>query len=220
MGLRIGICGTGAWEDRHPDGLFRRDQNIWKNSFSNETALFRMSDGSMFRVNEFRRVGHPGTNGVSIYGTEASYEEQTGFPGDTRKAQVWLTKNGDDRERLSDLLDPAGVPFVPEDDAMKSVTGDDGTHLGVSKIHDVGRLPAEYKGMPNGHQGSHQFLVDDFIRSCHEKTMPPNNVWHAARYLVPGLVAHQSALADGEKLEVPDFGDPPGDGNQPPYFSR
>ena len=31
----------------------------------------------------------------------------------------------------------------------------------------------------------------------------------AARYLVPGLVAHESALRGGELLEIRDFGDPP-----------
>ena len=35
-------------------------------------------------------------------------------------------------------------------------------------------------------------------------------VWQAARYLVPGLMGHQSALQDGQLMEVPDFGDPPG----------
>ena len=36
---------------------------------------------------------------------------------------------------------------------------------------------------------------------------PPNNVWQAARYLVPGLVAHESAMSGGAQMEVPDFGD-------------
>lgn len=34
-----------------------------------------------------------------------------------------------------------------------------------------------------------------------------NNVWQAARYLVPGLVAHESARLSGQLLAVPDFGD-------------
>ena len=40
--------------------------------------LCRMSDGSTARISEFRRIGHPGTVGMSLYGTEASYEEQVG----------------------------------------------------------------------------------------------------------------------------------------------
>jgi len=36
-----------------------------------------------------------------------------------------------------------------------------------------------------------------------------NHVWAAARYLAPGLVAHQSAKMEGELLKIPDFGEPP-----------
>jgi hypothetical protein len=79
-------------------------------------------------------------------------------------------------------------------------------------VHDLARLPKEYVGLPNGHNGSHQFLVDDFIRACVEGTLPPNNVWQAARYMAPGLVAHESAVRGGELLEVPDFGDGDGKG--------
>ena len=39
---------------------------------------------------------------------------------------------------------------------------------------------------------------------------PPNNVWMAARYCVPGLIAHESARQGGVLLEVPDFGPGPG----------
>jgi hypothetical protein len=69
--------------------------------------------------------------------------------------------------------------------------------------------PREFDGAWNGHLGSHQFLVDDFVRACAEGRQPPNNVWLAARYAVPGIVAHESAARGGALLDVPDFGDPP-----------
>jgi len=64
-------------------------------------------------------------------------------------------------------------------------------------------------GLPNGHLGSHQFLIDDFVTACLAGAQPANNVWQAARYLVPGLIAHESAVRGGELLEMPDFGDGP-----------
>ena len=64
--------------------------------------------------------------------------------------------------------------------------------------------------MGNGHYGSHQFLVDDFVTAVASGTLPPNHVWNAARYALPGITAHESARRDGERLEVPDFGDAPG----------
>ena len=91
---------------------------------------------------------------------------------------------------------------------MAKVTSEDGTHRGVSEVHPVHLLPGEFNGLPNGHNGSHQFLVHDFVTACVTGRTPPNNVWAAARYLLPGLVAHESALKSGELMEVPDLGDP------------
>jgi hypothetical protein len=43
---------------------------------------------------------------------------------------------------------------------------------------------------------------------AHER-QPAINAWEAVRYMVPGVMAHKSALRDGEVLEVPDWGDAP-----------
>jgi len=70
-------------------------------------------------------------------------------------------------------------------------------------------LPKEFQGAPNGHEGSHHFLVDDFVRAVTDNRLPPVNAWTAARFNVPGIIAHQSALRGGERLVVPDFGGAP-----------
>jgi len=80
---------------------------------------------------------------------------------------------------------------------------------GVAPEHPIERLPKEFLGLPNGHLGSHQFLVLDFIEACLSGKPAPNNVWQAARYCLPGIVAHESAKREGERLPIPDFGDPP-----------
>ena len=56
---------------------------------------------------------------------------------------------------------------------------------------------------------SHRFLVDDFCTAVYRKTLPPVNAWVAARYTIPGLVAHKSACMGGVLLDVPDCGDAP-----------
>ena len=80
---------------------------------------------------------------------------------------------------------------------------------GLAAVHDAGRLPAEFRGLHNGHEGSHHFLVDDFVTAVDTGTLPPVNAWEAARYTLPGIVAHESALRGGERLPVPDHGDAP-----------
>ena len=206
-GARMTRVSCQGYRDAHEDGIYRA--NDWDNPFSNQSALYSMSDGSVCRINEFRRVGHPGCVRMGLQGTEGGFEQ-------TAVGASWLRKDGTRVEPLDDLLACTGQP-VPGSDAMGSdpmdrVTASDGTHLGVSTVHPVERLPEAFAGLPNGHAGSHQFLVDDFVMACVNGTMPPNNAWDAARYMLPGLTAHESALHGGALLQVPDFGDPPGVG--------
>lgn len=193
----VQVSGMGITDD-HPDGLYQRADNRWRNPFSNEVMLCRMADGSVARFNEFRRIGHPGNVGLSVYGTEGSYEEQVG-------SRIWVTRNRKETQDLTDLLMCRKGGANPGS-LMGKVRSEDGTHSLFSPLHPVERLPMEFEGQPNGHRGSHQFLVDDFVRAVLARKHPPTHVWAAARYLLPGLVAHQSALQGGELLEVPDFG--------------
>lgn len=189
-GARMTHVSCQGFVDNHADGIYRSDVNQWQNTFGNESALFRMSDGSACRINEFRRVGHPEVVRMTLFGTQGSFESNAA-------GSIWLTKERTQVIRLDDLL------------AASSVTTPNGTYLDLSAVHPAERLPKEFAGLPSGHAGSHQFLVDDFVRSCVERALPPNNVWAAARYTIPGIVAHESAVRRGELLEIPDFGDPP-----------
>ena len=56
---------------------------------------------------------------------------------------------------------------------------------------------------------SHQFLIDDFCKAAYHGTLPTVHAWLAARFTVPGLVAHEAVKAGGAVLDVPDFGEPP-----------
>ncbi|MBT5875804.1 MAG: Gfo/Idh/MocA family oxidoreductase [Candidatus Latescibacteria bacterium] len=191
----LGFVDTGD------DGIYAENANPWNNRFSNESALFRMSDGSISRINEFRRVGHPGTVRMALFGTEGSFEDNT---AGTR----WVGKKSEDKINLDERLACQGQPVkAGSDDRMNLVTASDGTHLGVSQVHPVERLPASFVGLPNGHAGAHQFLVDDFVTACVAQKTPPNNVWDAARYAIPGIIAHDSSMRNGEMLPIPDLGD-------------
>ena len=81
----------------------------------------------------------------------------------------------------------------------------------ASPIQPLERLPKEFSGMPNGHNGTHHFLVDDFCRACTTGKLSPTNIWEVAKYNLPGLIAHKSALAGGVPMEVPYLGEAPED---------
>jgi predicted dehydrogenase len=194
-----------GYEDHHEDGIFKPDGNLWGNLFSNQTALLRMSDGGMARINEFRRVGWIGENNnsvhMSLFGTEGSYEEQA-------NAKVWTSLNKEDITDLKELLSCQNIEIPDHEKNLHEALQED-FYKGVSKIHPIERLPKEFRGLTNGHFGSHQFLVDDFVKAVDSNKLPPNNVWESAKYCAPGLVAHESAKRNGEMLEIPDFGEPP-----------
>ncbi|MBN1590646.1 MAG: Gfo/Idh/MocA family oxidoreductase [Pirellulales bacterium] len=94
----------------------------------------------------------------------------------------------------------------------------DGVHGAVEAIRTRGHrnltIPAYWKtaGMlpepmrhNSGHGGSHVFLAAEFINALVEGREPEVNLERALAMTVPGIVAHQSALHDGEQLEVPQF---------------
>ena len=193
--------------DTENDGVFDKKISMWGNDFSNQTALFTTSDGGSMRINEFRRVGiapeRPEVR-LSLYGTRAVFEQQTG-------AIVWQTNDGYQDIRTQVTASKSNAPLKSD---PRSRTGVDEAlqesfTSGFAPIHDTSVLPAEYSGLHNGHEGSHQFLVNDFVVALGAGEAPPVNAWVAARYTIPGIVAHQSALQNGERLPIPDFGDAP-----------
>lgn len=180
----VSVSCIGVRDDRG-DGVFDREISMFENDFSNASALFELSDGGVMRTNEMRRVGYPSHIRESRYryfGTEASLEQLA-------EVSVWQ-----DKKQVFDISNEL---------ALQDALG------GGARVHDRSRLPAEYLGkIHRGHEGSHPFLANDFVRAVSTKTLPPVNAWVAARFTIPGIIAHQSALRGGERLAVPDFGDP------------
>lgn len=83
----------------------------------------------------------------------------------------------------------------------------DGTdYHGVAKdLPDINR-PQLPPGVPaGGHGGSHGHLSDEFITSILKDREPLVNVYEALAMTVPGIMAHISALRDGETLTVPQY---------------
>jgi predicted dehydrogenase len=199
----VSVSCVGVKDDRG-DGVFDKDISMFGNDFSNATALFELNDGGAMRTNEMRRVGYPShirESRFRFFGTEASFEQLA-------KVTVWQDKTNvhDISEQMESrpsvaLDDPSLVNVAPElRDAFVS---------GLAPVHDRDRLPEEFRGAPNGHEGSHQFLVDDFVTAVNTGSLPPVNAWTAARFTLPGIVAHESARRNGERLPIRDFGDAP-----------
>lgn len=196
------VSAIGVVDDRG-DGVFDRSVSQFDNDFSNSTALFELAAGGSMRINEFRRVGFPSHRRESRFrwfGTDGTFEQMT-------TASFWQTRDGVDD--VSEQIDTH--PSLDADDpslAHVSPALRDAFVSGYAPIHDRTRIPAELQGLHNGHEGSHHFLVDDFVRAVTTGSLPPVNAWTAARFTLPGVIAHESARRGGERLTIPDMGEP------------
>ena len=185
-------------KDTAGDGIFDSNVSMWKNDQSNQIALFETSDGGVMRIAELRRVGTApleSTVRMSIFGTDGSFEQQVGYAS-------WATKNSFDiiTDEIGTFSDVEN-PYSLKPDYIPPNLWDGG----FARVHDRSQLPKEFVGLSNGHGGSHQFMVDDFVMDAVGERKAPMNVIDAARFTIPGVLAHQSAQMAGQKLQIPQF---------------
>ena len=185
-------------KDTAGDGIFDSNVSMWKNDQSNQIALFETSDGGVMRIAELRRVGTApleSTVRMSIFGTEGSFEQQVGYAS-------WATKNSFDiiTDEIGTFSDVEN-PYSLKPDYIPPNLWDGG----FARVHDRSQLPKEFVGLSNGHGGSHQFMVDDFVMDAVGERKAPMNVIDAARFTIPGVLAHQSAQIAGQKLQIPQY---------------
>lgn len=78
-------------------------------------------------------------------------------------------------------------------------------------MHFVEMKPFWKTGLPgkishiSGHGNSHCFITHEFISSLVENRKPGVDVHEALAYTIPGIIAHKSAMHDGELLKIPVF---------------
>ncbi|NJN83063.1 MAG: Gfo/Idh/MocA family oxidoreductase [Caldilineaceae bacterium] len=84
------VCCWG-YVNQTDDGYFIEDGA----AFSNETALFYMSNGATMRICEHREIGHTEREIFRVYGTQASFENDT-----------WVDKLSETPVSLAEMRDP------------------------------------------------------------------------------------------------------------------
>ena len=75
----------------------------------------------------------------------------------------------------------------------------------AKELPDLRRNPLP-PGVPaGGHGGSHGHLMNEFVTAVIQDRTPLVNIAWALNMTVAGIVAHQSALKDGEMMKIPQF---------------
>ena len=204
------VTGVG-YRDKEENTPFAVGENRWDNLFSDEFALMQLENGGVARVAECRRIGYkaPSSYVSGFYGTLGSYQLSN-----AQHIKATLRPGGVNLEEVSDYVNPEAMTQAKNDENFKEKVANHGWQWSdVSPVQRKRweRLPDSYKenAKINGHMASHQFLIDDFCTAVYENTQPYVNAWRAARYTIPGLIAHESAVKGGVLMDVPDFGDCP-----------
>ncbi|MGQ9648978.1 MAG: Gfo/Idh/MocA family protein [Phycisphaerae bacterium] len=81
-----------------------------------------------------------------------------------------------------------------------------GKYEGLEKnLPDIKRPPLPPKVEAGGHGGSHGHLMNEFVTAILQDRKPLVDIAQALNMTVAGIVAHQSALKDGELLKIPQY---------------
>ena len=101
---------------------------------------------------------------------------------------------------------------TPGDHGEKGrIRGERGTYYGKYEGLDEKNLPNTERPplppnvKPGGHGGSHGCLTDEFITAILQDRKPLVDIGVALNMTIAGIVAHQSALRDGELLKIPQY---------------
>jgi hypothetical protein len=75
----------------------------------------------------------------------------------------------------------------------------------VKDLPPTDRPPLPPTVAPGGHGGSHGQLTSEFITAILEDRQPSIDVVAALNMSVPGVIAHRSALKNGEPMKIPQY---------------
>ena len=93
---------------------------------------------------------------------------------------------------------------------MGRVRGQKGSFYGkyeglVKSLPETRRPPLPPTVAPGEHGGSHGYLMNEFITAILQNRKPLVDITAALNLTVAGIVAHQSALKDGELMKIPQY---------------
>ncbi len=131
-------------------------------------------------------------NGMALFTTDKGHPFRCNVAWDVfadgERAQ-WFAGNGAVYSANS-----AGQPFNVR---LKNDT--------ITTMPDFWHLVPDTMRYDSGHGGSHPFLTNEFVMALIEDREPAIDLYESLAFCVPGIVAHESAQREGERLKIPQF---------------
>lgn len=179
-GERLTEVTCHGWGDDDP---ILKD-NIHKNPFWNETALFKTNRGNSMRVAIWWRGAQTGGERARFFGDKMSfyYAGPNGAAPSIVRSQAKTEKDSGGFGRSAQILERYEEVQWWKTDLLPE--------------------PMRHN---SGHEGSHCFITHEFIDSVLRQRKPAVDIYEAVAYTAPGIVAHQSALKGGELMKIHQF---------------
>ena len=149
--------------------------------------------GHVSKLEEYQKGANPWDNPL---GTETALFN-TSEGGSARMIVSWDTAGwGGETGRMRGEVGAFNGAYQPLNDITAEI---------VKKLGELRKPALPPQVGAGGHGGSHGYLGSNFVESVLKGKAPIVNVAVALNTTVAGIVAHQSALKDGESMAIPQY---------------
>ncbi|MBR5242908.1 MAG: Gfo/Idh/MocA family oxidoreductase [Thermoguttaceae bacterium] len=187
------LPGYKDWRRGLPPQWYPTHSNAYYTCVTGNTFTSVSCVGHKSNLEEYQQGANPYDN---PFGAEIALFE-TSEGGAARMAVSWDSAGwGGETGRNRGEIGAYQTSFEPLNDEASQI---------VAKLGSL-RKPALPPNVDaGGHGGSHGYLGSNFIESVLKGERPIVDVATALNTTVPGIVAHMSALKDGERLAIPQY---------------
>lgn len=166
------------------DGTEPYHNNPWNNPYGSQVALYKTDKSHILRHAQIWRGAVRGCERAEWYGSRMSF-----FMDNPNGANSVIVRTGDNTE-----TDEGGFTRQLPDYEQY----DQPNYWETDMVPETMRHGG-------GHDGAETFLTHEFIDALIHDRKPTIDVYEALAYSVPGIIAHQSAMAGGKEMEIPSF---------------
>lgn len=166
------------------DGTQPYKDNSYNNPYGSEVAFYKTSNGNMLRHAQIWRGAVRGCERAEWYGSKMSF-----FMGHPNGMGPVIVRTANQIEK---------------DDAGFERQLSEFEQYDQPKWWKTDLLPEPMRH-DTGHDGSHGFLVNEFVRALVDGRSPTVDIYESLAYTVPGIIAHASAMEGGKQMKIPSF---------------